>query len=74
MTGEGGQAVNQREAEKLLQIDRALTIVAEMFAAEGYCAANGDDSPAAIRRFLIMKARQELEAEKGLTKKEPRAL
>ena len=52
-----------QEREKLARIDRALTIAADMFAAEGYCAANGDDSPAAIRRFLIKKARVELEAE-----------
>lgn len=71
MTGEGGQAVNQREAEKLLQLDRALTIAAEMFAKEGYCAPNGDDSPAAIRRFLIKKAKEELST---LEKKKPRKL
>ena len=63
--------MNQRDARKLALLDRALTIAADMFAAEGYCAPNGDDSPAAIRRFLIKKAKEALST---LEKKKPRTL
>ena len=75
MTGEGGQAVNQREAEKLARLERALDIAADLFAAEGYCADRGNPSPAAIRRFLLRKAREELrELTPPKKEKEPRTL
>ena len=75
MTGEGGQAVNQRDARKLALLDRALTIAADMFAAEGYCSDYGDPNPAAIRNFLLRKAREELrELKKPEKQKDPRTL
>ena len=52
--------MNQKEARRLAQLDQALSIAADMFAKEGYCAPSGDDSPAAIRRFLLKKAKEEL--------------
>lgn len=66
--------MNARERAHMARLDHALTIAADMFANEGYVAPTGDGGPKAIKRFLMRKARQELEAEKGLTKKEPRAL
>lgn len=63
--------MNRQELEKWARIDRALDIAAELFVVEGYCAPNGDDSPAAIRRFLLRKAKEEMT---GLEKKKPRAL
>lgn len=75
MTGEGRQAVNQREARKLALLDRALTIAADMFAAAGYCSDYGDPSPEAIRNFLLRKAREELrELKKPDKQKDPRTL
>ena len=40
--------MNQRDARKLALLDRALTIAADMFAAEGYCSDYGDPNPAAL--------------------------
>lgn len=63
--------MNKQEVEKLRQIDRALDIAADLFYREGYDAPTGDGGPAAIRRFLLKKAREELAT---LEKRKPRAL
>ncbi len=56
---------DQRERDRTERLERALSIAAEMFAAEGYFAPGGDGGPKAIRRFLLKKARAELEQEKA---------
>jgi len=57
---------NQQE-ERTQRLERALTIAAQMFAAEGYFAPGGDGGPKAIRRWLLKKARAELEQERANT-------
>jgi len=52
--------VNKTERERMRQLDRALDIAADLFAREDYVAPNGDGGPAAIRRFLLKKAKEEL--------------
>ena len=49
-----------RERDHMARLDRALTIAADMFAADGYFAPNGDGGPEAIKRFLLRKASEEL--------------
>lgn len=57
--------------ERIRQMDRALDIAAEMFSKDGYVDPRGDGSPSAIRRFLMKKAREELQV---LEKGRPRTL
>lgn len=48
------------QEDRIRTLRRALQIAAEMFASEGYDAPNGDGGAAAIERFLIRRANEEL--------------
>lgn len=52
--------MNKAEKELMKKYRKALDIAADLFYREGYVAPNGDGGPAAIRRYLLRKAKAEL--------------
>ena len=58
---------------RILELDKALSIAADMFIAAGYVTETGNASPQAMKRWLLKRAREELRAERE-TKKAPDAV